>query len=167
MNCKQVEQLIIESTEIELDPKTKRELEIHILTCPKCLGFREHFEKIRLSLNRIPMPTPSSQLLEKTMDQCHAELIKQDEAFVLGGIPVKRANTPGWILVALAGLVVLSIITALPGLRDFIKDHPVSNFTIIVAIILIQNIIMLLFTPILFRLKILNNISDQVNLIGI
>lgn len=167
MNCKQAEQLIIDSTEIELDPKTKNELDIHILTCPKCLSFRVDFQAIRLRLKRIPMPTPSSQLLEKTMERCHTELIKQDEALVLGRIHAIPVTTPRWILIALAGLVVLSIITALPGLTDFIKNHSVSNYIIIAAIILIQNIIMLLFTPILLRLKALKNISDHAVLNGI
>lgn len=167
MRCKKAEQLIIDSTETDLAPKKKNQLEIHILSCQKCLDFREEFYEIRTGLNKIQMPKPSGKLLEKAKEHCHIELIKLGESYVRGRMQVVPVTTPRWILVALVGLFVLTIVASLPMLRDFIKDRSISNYLVIAALIFFQNIITLFFIPIIFRLKALKHISEHPILNGI
>jgi hypothetical protein len=167
MRCKKAEQLIIDSTETDLAPKIKNELAVHITSCQKCLDFREEFYEIRTGLNKIQMPKPSGKLLEKTKEHCHIELIKLGESYVRGRMLVVPVTTPRWILVALVGLFILTIVASLPILRVFISYQSISSYLIIVAIVLFQNIITLFFIPIIFRLKALKHISEHPILNGI
>jgi len=167
MKCKKAEQLIIDSTEIILEPKTKDDLENHITNCQKCSAFKKDFHKIRLGVNKIQILKPSDQLSNITIELCHNELIKSGESHAWLTMNFIPMTTPRWILGALVGLAVLTIVALLPILGIFLMDNSSSTYLFLLAIIVFQNIITLFFAPILFRLKTLRHISEYPNLNGI
>lgn len=167
MRCKKAEKLIIDSTETILEPKTKNDLENHITNCQKCSAFKEDFHKIRLGVNKIQILKPSDQLSNLMIELCHNELIRSDAPhawLTMNSVPM---TTPRWILGALVGLTVLTIVALLPILGIFLIDNSSSTYLFLFAIIVFQNIITLFFAPILFRLKTLKHISENCILNGV
>lgn len=151
MKCKQAEKLIIEWSQTGLDPLNKAKLDAHILSCPKCSSFSEHLYKIHRGINKMKAPEPSMKLLEKTSALCHRELMRQSRVFSFENSRQLTAKTPKLIWTALGASLVLIIVWAFPILKEFVNEQIITQRTIYVITIIIQNILMLFFAPVLLR----------------
>lgn len=167
MRCKQAEQLIIASSDTTLEPKIRTKLDIHVSGCAKCAGFQKDLAEILTHLHRLPARVPADLLSEPTRAQCHAELSRQNESVAQAGNDTMSETASRWLLMALIGLAVLTAIVAVPIVSDFLRHYSIPNYAIIGAIVLIQNVLMLLFAPVLLRLKILKELPDHGVLNGI
>ena len=151
MRCKQAEKLLIEAAQIDLAPVIKTKLDAHILSCPKCASFSKNFEMIREGIENIKTPGPTMELLKMTGVLCHNELIEQAEAVISESSHRLTTKTPRLVWAALGAFVILTIVWAFPILKNLATDQTITQQTIVVIAIIIQNLIMLLFVPILFR----------------
>ncbi|UCC41030.1 MAG: zf-HC2 domain-containing protein, partial [Candidatus Aminicenantes bacterium] len=78
MKCKDIERLIVDSSEDVLSPKDLSEIEQHVSKCAKCTRFQEDVRKIRLCLDETTTPEPSVELVKQTQLLCHAKLKTRD-----------------------------------------------------------------------------------------
>ena len=102
----------------------------------------EDLSEIRTHLQKMPIPKPSTEFFEQTRSLCHARL--------------GRSPIPKFIWLALAALLVLTGVLMLPLAKEIGLDQPLSFPTIAVLILVLQNLLMLFFTPVLiqkFRLR--------------
>ncbi len=151
MRCKQAEKLIIVLSQTELSPTIMAELDAHVFNCPKCSSFKEKLQWIHLEIHQIKTPEPSKELLEKTSALCHDELIEQSEMYVFENYRPCAIRIPKFIWVAFATLFLLTIAWAVPVIREVIKSQIITRQAIIVMLIIIQNLMMLIFSPVLLR----------------
>jgi hypothetical protein len=93
--------------------------------------------EIRIHLQEVPMPIPSDEFFEQTRALCHARMGKP---FI-----------PKSIWAAFAALLVLTSILMLPLAREIGLDKPLSFPVVGVLILMLQNLLMLFFTPVLIQ----------------
>ena len=97
----------------------------------------EDLIKIRTHLHEVPIQMPSDEFFEQTRALCHAKLV--------------RSSIPKFIWVAFGALLILSGILMSPLAREIRLDQPLSFPTIGVLILLLQNLLMLFFAPVLIQ----------------
>ena len=151
MKCNQAEKLIIEFSQTGLDPAIKAELDAHVLDCTKCASFREMLHKILKGIGEIKHPDPSKLLLEKTIALCHDELIGQDKIYVVEKYHPEMIKIPKFVWIAFGALLILTIAWAVPVIKEAVKYQVFTRQAIIVIIMIIQNLMMLIFSPVLLR----------------
>jgi len=151
MSCKDIERLIIDSSDKDLSLEELDVLEQHMAFCTNCSRFRENLEKIRVSIKTIPQPTPSPDLVEKTRAKCQAEL--RTKTADNAGICLKThaEPIPKYALPVLFSLILLTAFIIAPMLKNIKLDQSLTFPTIVVLTLLIQNAAMLFFSPILIR----------------
>jgi hypothetical protein len=93
--------------------------------------------EIRTHLQEVSIPMPSDEFFEQTRSLCHAQL--------------GRSSIPKFIWAAFAALLFLTGILMLPLAREIGLDQPLSLPTIGVLILVLQNLLMLFFTPVLIQ----------------
>ena len=151
MKCKDIERLIIYSSEEDLSYEELSGIEQHVSECSKCVCFQDELEKIRLCLEEVITLEPSTELVKKTQLICHAKMktlpvpAKRNSAQAL----LIRIPKPIWI--ALFSLVALTLIWTFSLAEDFNVGQPLSFQTMAVLFLMIQNAAMLFFAPILIR----------------
>ena len=93
--------------------------------------------EIRAHFQEFPIPMPTDEFFERTRSMCHARL--------------RRPSIPKIIWVAFAALLILTGTLMLPLAREIGLDRPLSLPTIGVLILVLQNLLMLFFTPVLIN----------------
>ena len=97
----------------------------------------DDLREIRTHLQEIPIPMPSDEFFEKTRSLCHAKL--------------GRSSIPKFIWAAFAALLFLTGTLMLPLGREIGLNQPLSLPTVGVLILVLQNLLMLFFTPVLIQ----------------
>ena len=151
MKCKQAEKLIIELSQTGLDPAIKAELDAHVFDCPKCTSFREKLHTIHRGIDEIKHPDPSIVLLDRTIALCHDELIEQDEIYVVEKYHPEAIQIPKFVWYAFGMLLILTVAWAVPVLKEVLKSQTITRQGIMVVTVIIQNLMMLIFSPVLLR----------------
>lgn len=137
MKCKQAEKLIIEISQAELNLEIKAELDAHLLNCPKCAGFSENLNMIHQSIDKIKAPESSIKLLDKTTALCLSEIIEQSAAFSFASYYQAILRTPKFVRIALGAMLILTIIWAVPVLKDVINSQTFTYQSILVIAIVV------------------------------
>ncbi len=151
MKCKNIERLVIESSEDELSVEDLSLIKQHILHCSKCAQLEDDLKKIRVFLKKTALPATPAELVRQTQLMCHTE-IKALKAGVekFSGLYSSRL-IPKYIWAALIGLITLTMIFLSPLLTEFNLELPLSFQTVVVLFLMIQNAGMLFFAPVLIR----------------
>ena len=97
----------------------------------------DDLSEIQTHLQEVPIPMPSDEFFEQTRSLCHAKL--------------GRSSIPKFIWAAFGALLVLTGILMLPLAREIGLDQPISFPGIGVLILVLQNLLMLFFTPVLIQ----------------
>ena len=155
MKCKQVEQILIEQNVSKLDPETRSKFELHLSQCPQCLNFKESYGGLRVGLQKFQTPHPSEKLVEQTKALCHDELLKTEVEFSIADQKSTANETPLTVWIAFTVLLGLFLIWALPVLKDYVENQVVTKYTIYLIMIVVQNVIALIYAPVLFRTTII------------
>ncbi len=114
----------------------------------------EDLSEIRTHLQEVPIQMPSDEFFEQTRSLCHAKL--------------GRSSIPKFIWAAFGALLILTGILMLPLAREIGLDQPLSFPVIGVLILVLQNLLMLFFTPVLiqkFRFRNKDPINDYIKLV--
>jgi len=142
MKCKDVEHLLLDYSTEDLGKDQLEKIQQHISCCASCAGLEDDLRKIRFYLQKMQPQIPSVELLEHTRKMCHAQL--------------NAPSIPKYIWAALAVLLVLTSVLMLPFAREFMEGKSLSFPLVSAFILMIQNLVMLFFAPVLiqrFRLR--------------
>jgi len=142
MRCKDVERMMMDLSEENLGKDQIEEIQQHVSGCARCASLEDDLRKIRLHLQKISPLIPSEDFFEHTRKLCHAKL--------------NAPSIPKYIWGAFAALLVLTGVLMLPLARELIQDQPLSFPAVSILILMIQNLMMLFFAPVLiqrFRLR--------------
>jgi hypothetical protein len=137
MKCKDVEQVLLDCSPEDLSKEQIEEMQQHISHCAGCASLEEDLRKIRLHLQEIQFQMPSQEFLERTRELCHAQL--------------DAPTIPRYIWAALAALLVLTGVLMLPFAKELLQGQPFSFPLVSILVLIIQNLVMLLFAPVLIQ----------------
>jgi hypothetical protein len=137
MKCKNVEHVLLNCSPVDLGKDTLEEMQQHISCCAACANLEYDLRKIRFHLREIPPQIPSEELLSRTRQLCHAQMSSP---------PIPKS-----IWSALAALLVLTGALALPFTKELLQDRPLSFPLVSMLVLIIQNLAMLFFAPVLIQ----------------
>ena len=143
MKCKDIERLIIESSERDLSEEELTQIKQHVSGCIQCARFQDDLEEIRIHLKKMKEPFPSVELVKQTQLMCQAQMRAPRQ--------IRSTPIPAFIWTAFIFLIVLTVILILPLSKDLILDQTLSLPTVVVLALMIQNAVMLCFSPLLLR----------------
>jgi hypothetical protein len=147
MRCKDVERLIVDFSEEVLDGNTIERIKNHIASCPRCSALDNDLKKIRSFLQHVPSPAVSEEFFDQTRARCHAILLEPSKA----ESKAEHPSVPWWIWAAFSTLLILTGILMLPLAAGIDLDQPLSFPEFGVILLVLQNLVMLFFAPVLFQ----------------
>lgn len=143
MRCQDAERLMIESSEREWSRGTRRALEAHLDSCPDCAAFRDFRVGLRSAREKMSVPEPGAELVERVRRRCQAELFQK---------PSDRPATVPWsIWVAFAVLTVITLGFFIPQIQEFFATQEFTPAIGLMLLVLLQNAVMLFFAPVIMR----------------
>ena len=150
MKCRECQKWLIEADEESRNPRVLSEMREHISQCDACAGLETHLRIIRDGITGMDVAKLPVELDQQTRMLCQSHLA--------AGKPsrIKYASrsahsTPKFIWAILIGLTILSSIWIVPVLKDFQLGDPLTLKTGTALAFLLQNSLMLFFTPLLLR----------------
>lgn len=158
MKCKQIEKLIIHTSEAELDSHTNETIVNHLSMCAKCKCFANHINWIRNKLSSLECESPPDHLVQRTKSLCHIELetkLALEQKAVL-----QNPHIPKFVWILFFIVLALIQIFVVPSFIENTINQDLNFQWFVGFFIIIQNMTMLLFAPVLLnRLKIRNRFS--------
>ncbi len=151
MRCKDIERLIIESSDEDLSLEELGAIEKHIAHCALCARFQDDLEKIRMGVKTMTQPVLPPDLAQKTRLRCQAELSRQPAAASKIARLIPSDSIPKYVWAALLPLILLTVFVLAPTLKEIRLDQTLTFASVAALTIIIQNAVMLLFAPILIR----------------
>ena len=151
MRCKDIERLIIDSSDEVLSLEELSAIEEHVAHCALCARFQEDLEKIRIGVKAMPQPPLPPDLAQKTRVRCHAEISRRPAAASKIARLVPSYPIPKYVWAVLLFLIFLTVVVIVPELTKIRWDQSLTFTSVAALSIIIQNALMLLFAPILIR----------------
>ena len=151
MRCKDIERLIIDSSDEDLSQEELRTIEKHVARCALCARFQDDLEKIRMGVKTIPQPVLPPDLAQKTRLRCQAEMSQQPPAATKIAKLIPSEPIPKYVWAALLPLILLTVFVIVPVFKEIRLDQTLTFTSVVALTIIIQNAVMLLFAPILIR----------------
>ena len=151
MKCRECQQLLIESTLDDLSAEMKSSFTEHLNQCTECESLRTELEMIRTGIQKRSVPELSEKLDKETRMLCHSRLAGMKKHSIVKRPSSSILTTPRFIWAILISLVILSLFWIIPTLKDFQFEEPMNFKTSAALAFLIQNSLMLIFSPLLLR----------------
>jgi hypothetical protein len=151
MRCKDIERLIIDSSDEALSLEELSAIEAHIAHCALCARFQDDLEKIRIGVKAMPQPALPPDLAQKTRVRCHAEISQKPAAASKIARLIPSYPIPKYVWAVLLFLIILTVLIIVPELTEIRWDQSLTFTSVVALSIIIQNALMLLFAPILIR----------------
>jgi hypothetical protein len=151
MRCKDIQRLIIDSSDEDLSSEELRAIEKHAAHCSLCARFRDDLEKIRIGIKKIPQPVLPPDLAQKTRLRCYAEISRQPAAAPKIARLTPSEPIPKYVWAVLLALILLTVFIIVPLFKEIRLDQTLTFTSVVALTIIIQNAVMLLFAPILMR----------------
>ncbi len=151
MQCKDIERLIIISSEEELSPEESKAVAQHLEHCAHCARLRDDLEKIRLGIITMPKPMLPSDLAQKTRERCLDEMRLQPAPSKRVFSRLSSYAVPIYVWAALIPLVILTVLLVAPVIKEIRLGESLAFESAAALTLLIQNAVMLFFAPILIR----------------
>jgi len=151
MRCKDIERLIIDSSDEDLSLEELSAIEEHVGHCALCARFQDDLEKIRIGVKTMPQPVLPPYLAQKTRRRCQAEISQQPAAATKIAKLIPSDPIPKYVWAVLLPLILLTVFVLAPTLKEIRLDQTLTFASAAALTIIIQNAVMLLFAPILIR----------------
>ncbi len=152
MKCKDIEKLIIESSGEFSSLEERERILSHIQHCSRCSRLQEDLGNLRGLLNRGCEPDLPEDLDKKTYLKCLSEIYSLQNDKKKESLQKQLQSIPLYMKVVFISLLALTIFWIFPFFEDFgFADENLSFSTILGLFWIIQNIMMLLFAPLLIR----------------
>jgi len=148
MRCETVQRWLLMRHEIEAEHPG---FEAHLTTCTACQTFQKNLIMLRQNLDQAESPEPSEALVQHTADQCQS-LIRIDES-------ARTTETPKWILASILGWMFATMF--LIGFTFYQADAGWNVQKTVALIFTVQNILMLLFSPLLLAKLQFSNVTQN------
>ena len=140
MKCQDIETILIDASGERLPPEKTETVSSHLLKCPECRRLQKDLETMRKALRQAQFPSPPAAIIRETRALCLEEFKKRS-------LPL----LPAYIWAVLLLITVLTGIILVPLVENFSLEPPLNFQTLTVIGLLIQNITMLLFSPLLIQ----------------
>ncbi len=151
MRCKDIELLIIDSSDEDLSLEELSAIEKHVAHCALCARFRDDLKDIRMGIKTMPQPVLPPDLAQKTRLRCQAEMSQQPAAAKKTAKLIPSDTIPKYVWAALLPLILLTVLVIVPIFKEIRLDQTLKFTSAAALTIIIQNAVMLLFAPILIR----------------
>jgi hypothetical protein len=151
MRCKDIERLIIDSSDEKLSSEELKGIEQHVADCAQCARFKDELEKIQVCIKEMPLPVPTPDLVQKTRKSCYAEMSEQSakNTGITPQLPIHPLPKLMWA--ALFSLILLTVLFFAPAFKEILEQQSLSFSSAVVLTLIIQNAVMLVLTPVLLR----------------
>ena len=150
MRCKDIERLIVASSDEELSPEEVKVVEEHLADCAQCAQLRDDLKKIWMDMKAMPKPVLPRELAEKTRQRCYADLKKQLEARK-SALLARPSSIPIYVWAVLIAVTLLTMFITIPVISEIKLDESLTFKSAAVLTLIIQNAVMLFFAPVLIR----------------
>jgi hypothetical protein len=150
MKCRECQKKLVEKVQEKRNSRILSGLQEHISQCETCARLEIHLILLRDGIAGMDPPRLSHELDQKTRMLCQSRLNAEKTAPHKNASPSAHA-TPKTIWAVLIGLTALSSIWIVPALKDFQIGDPLTFKTGTALAFLLQNSLMLFFTPLLLR----------------
>lgn len=151
MQCKDIERLIIVSSEEELSPEESKLMEQHLGHCTHCARLRDELEKIRLGITTMPKPVLPPDLAQKARQRCLDEMRLRSASAKRVFSRIRPYPIPKYVWAALAPLIIFTVLLIAPAINDIQLDESLTFKSAAALAVIIQNAGMLFFAPILIH----------------
>jgi anti-sigma factor RsiW len=151
MRCQDFERLMLESDDRELLQEERLTLEEHLEACPGCSAFRSFRRSLREQLREAAGPALPDELSDRVRFRCFGELDSLSRTRAGRDSGRRPASVPWPIWAALLVLTGLTILFLIPGLEEFRESQKLTLESLLVLMVILQNALMLLCTPLLMR----------------
>ncbi len=151
MRCKDIERLIIDSSDEDLSLEQLSAIEGHVAHCALCTRFQDDLEKIRIGIKAMPQPVVAPDLAQKTRVRCHAEMSRRPAAYSKIARLIRSDPIPKYVWAAILPIILLTVFVTVPAFKEIRLDQTLTFTSVVALTIIIQNAVMLLFAPILIR----------------
>jgi anti-sigma factor RsiW len=151
MQCKDIERLIIVSSEEELSPEESKAVEQHLEHCAHCARLRDDLEKIRLGITTMPKPLLPPDLAQKTRQRCLDEIRLQPALAKRVFSRIRSYPIPKYVWASLVPLIIFTVLLIAPVIKEIRLEESLTFESAAALALLIQNAAMLFFAPILIR----------------
>jgi len=151
MRCQDFERLMLESDDRELLREERPALEEHLEGCSKCAAFRSFRGSLREQLREAAGPALPDELSDRVRLRCRAELDSLARTRAGQDFGRRPAAVPWPIWAALLVLTGLTLVFLVPGLEEFRQSQKLTLGAIVALLVILQNALMLLCTPLLMR----------------
>lgn len=155
MKCRDVERWLILGADGPSDAGRSEALRAHFESCVRCASLKDELEDLRADLPRRGDRAlfPPAGLVERTRVRCR-ELLDAPES--RPARPVSRSNgafrrIPRAVWASTIGLLLLTALILVPFFGDVILSEPLSYVSWVGLGFIVQNVLMLLSSPLLLR----------------
>ena len=150
MDCKDIKRKIVEGSENSLSGFEEASILDHVQNCAECARFQEETMKIREYIDLAAGPALPIELDLKTRAVCHNWLDRTAALKHDTGTGI-HAAIPKLIWGALFALILITGFIALPFFKELRSDGPLSYQSFFVFTLMVQNVVMLFFAPVIIR----------------
>jgi|GEM_PF-3289754 len=150
MNCKKVKQLLLEESD-KIDKCMDFKIRDHISRCSRCTAYADRLDLIRKSIRDESAALPPQSLVRETREICHTKIYEIFSYRTAGRSDRKVSSMPAGILACILSIVFITFAWLIYLLIKFSTERFASMETLIVSAILLQNLYVILFAPILIN----------------
>jgi len=143
LGCRDVERLIIAGEDRELSMGERRLVEGHLRGCGRCRGFEADRTFIREEIAAVRWPAPPDGLARGTR-----------RMVLERGPEAPAASVPGWVLIAMAVVAIVTGLWLAVSLADVTPDMTLADLPaagLAAVFIIVQNALVLFFAPLVLR----------------
>ena len=152
MKCKDIERMVIASSGELRDAEQLSAIHSHVEHCSQCSGLKDDVESLRVLLQRRAEPVLPEDLDKKTYQMCKSEihsLRKNTQGFKFRQ---QMQSIPMYMKIVFSSLLIVVVIWFFLFFKDFgLEGESLSLPAIIGLFLIIQNVGMLLLSPLLIR----------------
>lgn len=132
----------------------------HVNQCPECKKLLDDLNFVRNHLKRLqPLAIPD-KLDQHVYRQCHDEIDAGEHETTVEPVPSGWLRIPPLVWAGICVLVILTFAAITPIIGDLLSSEPLSDRGIFTVIVIGQNALMLLFSPVIIQ-KFTQNRSNR------
>ena len=139
MKCKSYRALMIEQRPELLSKPQSRLLADHIENCRDCREFQQELKQLQWGVKAIPEPVLPDDCERLSREACHREIRKAP------------GRVPRSVYLALLALMAITLVLIFPVVGELSFEASFSSQEILAVILVLQNAVMLLLSPLLIR----------------
>lgn len=151
MRCKAIEKILLEDASEKISPTMQAELAAHLATCEKCAAFKHGLKSIHVAIPEIKSRTPELTLETMTRQACHREMSLREIPAFYRPPKSELLPIPIFLWIGLELLLIISTIWSGSVINLSLNQSTLSFQLILVLVMIFQNILMLVFTPLLLK----------------